>query len=63
MIGMLMPVNLQEADRIRNSKIELLYQDALRAKSADDRRKILREIENVTGVKLIHKSSHASFLF
>lgn len=57
-----MPVNLQEADRIRNSKIELLYQDALRAKSADDRRKILREIENVTGVKLIHKSSHASFL-
>lgn len=58
-----MPVNLQEADRIRNSKIELLYQDALRAKSADDRRKILREIENVTGVKLIHKSSHASFLF
>ena len=49
-----MPITRQEAHQIRDLEIEILYQDLLRVKNADDHRRILQKIEDVIGVRLIY---------
>ncbi|MDB9526060.1 hypothetical protein PN498_08685 [Oscillatoria sp. CS-180] len=52
-----MQESIQKSCQLREARIEALYVSLSEVKNADEKLKILQEIETVTGVKLIYGQS------